>query len=414
MPVIGRISVGDGATFTPSVDSDGVLSWSNNKNLENPEDFDIPAKVINSGAMTPGSTNGTIAFGGNDVTVNGAPFLPLAGGTMLGNIEFVGLNDHNYRIYSSGDGSYDIGWNYSNRTGSLLALRSVDYTGVTGAAGRFELMARDGTNSKTLLGSPDGTLTWDGKNVARDVKTGSGNGTISVNGSDVAVKGLGSRAYDSTAYLPLSGGTLTGDLSITTNGNYPQIYTNSNAKRLSIVSGNNIDNTGPSLSLYGQSYSYGGSSEAAGQFILAARKGSTYRQLLGKSDGTLTWGGDKVQTAKVYTTTVSPASEFRNYGSYPITLYRIGNMVQIYAIVSPQSELTDATHTICTLPSGYRPIDAVYDIKQGSGTSKWLLSIRTNGTVEASRYGTTSSTTFPSGAWMPFSAVFITSNEYPS
>ena len=52
------------------------------------------------------------------------------------------------------------------------------------------------------------------------VTTGSTNGTIAVDGNDVAVKGLGSAAYtDSTAYaaashshsyLPLSGGTLTG------------------------------------------------------------------------------------------------------------------------------------------------------------------------------------------------------------
>ena len=71
MPVIGRISVGDGATFTPAIDSDGVLTFSNNKNLPNPEPFDVPGAVINSGAMTPGSENGTIAFGGNDVDVTG-------------------------------------------------------------------------------------------------------------------------------------------------------------------------------------------------------------------------------------------------------------------------------------------------------------------------------------------------------
>ena len=69
--IIGRISVGDGATFTPAIDSDGVLTFSNNKNLPNPEPFDVPGAVINSGAMTPGSENGTIAFGGNDVAVTG-------------------------------------------------------------------------------------------------------------------------------------------------------------------------------------------------------------------------------------------------------------------------------------------------------------------------------------------------------
>lgn len=45
-------------------------------------------------------------------------------------------------------------------------------------------------------------------------KTGSANGTISVYGTDIAVKGLGSRAYDSTSYLPLTGGILTGPIEI--------------------------------------------------------------------------------------------------------------------------------------------------------------------------------------------------------
>lgn len=38
--------------------------------------------------------------------------------------------------------------------------------------------------------------------------TGSANGTIAVNGVDVAVKGLGARAFDSTNYLPSIGGTI--------------------------------------------------------------------------------------------------------------------------------------------------------------------------------------------------------------
>ena len=44
-PIVGKFSVGDGATFTPSVDANGVMSWSNNKNLPNPASYDIGAKV---------------------------------------------------------------------------------------------------------------------------------------------------------------------------------------------------------------------------------------------------------------------------------------------------------------------------------------------------------------------------------
>ena len=46
MPIIGRISVGDGATFTPDVTDEGVLTWTNNKNLENPDPVDIAQAVV--------------------------------------------------------------------------------------------------------------------------------------------------------------------------------------------------------------------------------------------------------------------------------------------------------------------------------------------------------------------------------
>ena len=46
-----------------------------------------------------------------------------------------------------------------------------------------------------------------------DITTGTTNGTISVDGTDVSVHGLGSNAFDSTSYLPLTGGELTGAVS---------------------------------------------------------------------------------------------------------------------------------------------------------------------------------------------------------
>lgn len=52
----------------------------------------------------------------------------------------------------------------------------------------------------------------------RSISTGTANGTISVNtngtSANVAVKGLGSNAYTSTAYLPMTGGTLSGNLTV--------------------------------------------------------------------------------------------------------------------------------------------------------------------------------------------------------
>ena len=126
MPIIGQISVGDGATFTPSVSSTGELSWSNNKNLENPATLDIPQAVmdryqiapINSPAFTGNPTAPTQAKTDNstklattayvqavvedyatlndlateledyatlnDLSTGLAGYLPLSGGTMTG------------------------------------------------------------------------------------------------------------------------------------------------------------------------------------------------------------------------------------------------------------------------------------------------------------------------------------------
>ncbi len=49
--------------------------------------------------------------------------------------------------------------------------------------GYFLLQAADGTNTAGIIGKPDGTLTWSGKNIVRSVVTSSGtadaNGNIS-------------------------------------------------------------------------------------------------------------------------------------------------------------------------------------------------------------------------------------------
>lgn len=46
------------------------------------------------------------------------------------------------------------------------------------------------------------------------ITTGTTNGTIKVYNTEVPVAGLGDRAFDSTTYLPLSGGTMTGTLTV--------------------------------------------------------------------------------------------------------------------------------------------------------------------------------------------------------
>ena len=96
-------------------------------------------------------------------------YLPLAGGTMTGFVIFANA-DNRIRV------------NYDNNAGQLNLYGGIDmthgaYLGLNGsnfgnAGGRFSLNASDGTNSSLLVGRPDGTLTWGGKNIERVESSG--------------------------------------------------------------------------------------------------------------------------------------------------------------------------------------------------------------------------------------------------
>lgn len=185
----------------------------------------VQAKLAEYLPKSGGTIDGNLTVSGTitgdvtgDVTGTASGNLPLSGGTMTGNI----VGGHLFSIYnSSDDDSTRVFGASAWDKGAGLNLWGKDYTG---SKGFFTLYAHDGTNLKQLTGKPDGTLTWDGKNIARDVKSGTTNGTISVNGSDVSVYGLGSAAYtDSTAYatsshthsyLATTGGTVSGTLTL--------------------------------------------------------------------------------------------------------------------------------------------------------------------------------------------------------
>lgn len=111
---------------------------------------------------------------------------------------------------------------------------TVNLNGADTTSAKFYAPTAAGTSGYILKSNGSGTApTWGaltaGNGIAisgltiantgvRSIATGSANGTISVNtngsSADVAVKGLGSNAYTSTAYLPLAGGTMTGRLII--------------------------------------------------------------------------------------------------------------------------------------------------------------------------------------------------------
>lgn len=84
-----------------------------------------------------------------------------------------------------------------------IAATDTKYTAATAAPGNIATSGAVGTS--TNYARQDHTH---GISLA----TGDANGQVKIAGTNVSVKGLGSNAYSSTAYLPLAGGTMTGPL----------------------------------------------------------------------------------------------------------------------------------------------------------------------------------------------------------
>lgn len=104
------------------------------------------------------------------------------------------------------------------------------------------------------------------------------------------------------------------------------------------------------------------------------------------------------------------SSRFTLYASDSECKYRkIGKYVQIHGVVKPKSAIAGSTtdYPIFTLPEGYRPSVPVYSVCQGSGKNTWLLKVSTDGTVNFSRYGITSTAEAGTSVWLPFDVGYL-------
>lgn len=235
----------------------------------------VTGNLTVSGTIT-GDVTGDLTGNADSATndANGNPiastYLPLTGGSITGDINLTGdLNIANGMLLGSG----------SNNTSDLFFVGNSrsgydGYTGLYGAnsyyngasifmygknheaAGRFDIHAFDGTNRKTLFGNANGSLTWDGHNIAL--------------------------AKD---FLPLAGGTMTGTLVST-----QAITVRQNADNASSQVYGGTDGTSAKLVLFGKA-----NSVYPGAFSLEARNGSSSSVLYGACNGTLTWDGKEVE-----------------------------------------------------------------------------------------------------------------------
>lgn len=108
-------------------------------------------------------------------------FLKLDGGGFLRNT----TNDDQAKIGRATNDSqlYILGGNHTNN-GAFLMVNGKEMTTDTGC---FLLRANDGTNTGSLKGFPNGSVTWEGKHLVRSVnsKNADSSGNITVGASDV-------------------------------------------------------------------------------------------------------------------------------------------------------------------------------------------------------------------------------------
>ena len=115
--------------------------------------------------LTGGEISGDLIVDGQlsanligNVTGTASGNLPLSGGTMAGPII---LNTMGLASRSVNDSFLQINGGTEQTNGAWLRLNGKDNTGV------FQVRANDGTNDTALVGNPNGTLTWNSKELER-------------------------------------------------------------------------------------------------------------------------------------------------------------------------------------------------------------------------------------------------------
>lgn len=106
------------------------------------------------------------------------------------------------------------------------------------------------------------------------------------------------------------------------------------------------------------------------------------------------------------------SSNFENYSgtaSNNPKYRRIGKIVMLQGLATPvnKTPANSSQVELFTIPEEIRPSKEFYQLCQGTGNNKWLLTIEKNGVVTFSRYGTTDWASANPGNWLPFNIVYF-------
>jgi len=187
------------ATSVSWADRGASIQLRSKNNSSAPGIFTIAAKNDTTEVSLTGSPSGTLTWGGNSIAL-AKDYLPLAGGTMSGSITS-SVSDTIKANNTTGERRFHGGTGNS-AGGSLFVYGSTH----TSLAGQFRLRAATSSSIyKDLIGTPAGALTWAGSNVARG-DAGDANTPVYVTGGVVTSTG---KSFAN--YLPLAGGTMTGE-----------------------------------------------------------------------------------------------------------------------------------------------------------------------------------------------------------
>lgn len=97
------------------------------------------------------------------------------------------------------------------------------------------------------------------------------------------------------------------------------------------------------------------------------------------------------------------ANNFETYGSDPLEVRKIGNIVMLRGVITPKTNVTLNQTNIAALPVGYEPSGCNINwVQQGSGSNRWLARINEDGIIQGDRYSNneTANGTAVAGAWL--------------